>query len=112
MGILTREQVLDTSDLPIELVEVPEWGGSVYVRGMNLEEMLSLAGSEDKPLIDQATEAIVSCVVDENSEPIFRSEDIPALRRKSSGVIMKLAGKVNELSGLKGDLGKDSRPAE
>ena len=31
---LNREAILAAEDLPRELVEVPEWGGAVYVRAL------------------------------------------------------------------------------
>ncbi len=32
--MLTREQILQSDDLPRETVQVPEWGGEVQVRTM------------------------------------------------------------------------------
>ena len=33
--MLTRDEIFAASDLPVEEVQVPEWGGSVYVRTMS-----------------------------------------------------------------------------
>ena len=43
--ILTAEEILQADDLPKELVEVPEWGGEVYVRTMTGLERDSWEGS-------------------------------------------------------------------
>ena len=34
MTILTRDQILQANDLVTETVEVPEWGGSVFVKSL------------------------------------------------------------------------------
>ena len=34
-NLLTRDTMLSASDIEIELVEVPEWGGHVFVKGMS-----------------------------------------------------------------------------
>lgn len=32
--MLSREQILGCSDIPTEIVKVPEWGGEVMVKGL------------------------------------------------------------------------------
>ena len=38
MALLSKADILGCNDIPTELVEVPEWGGSVKVRGMTAGE--------------------------------------------------------------------------
>ena len=54
--ILTADDILRAEDLPRELVEVPEWGGAVYVRGLTAwersefeNEMFDLKNKRIKP---------------------------------------------------------------
>ena len=48
--LLSRDAILQTNDLHCELVKVPEWGGDVYVRGLNGAErdQLEAAMLKDK----------------------------------------------------------------
>lgn len=34
MALLNKQDILDIKDIEIEKVEVPEWGGFVFVKGM------------------------------------------------------------------------------
>ena len=42
---LTRNEILAVDDLQTQKVDVPEWGGSVYVRGLTGSERDALEAS-------------------------------------------------------------------
>ena len=56
MKLLSRDEILAASDLTKELVEVPEWGGSVYVRAMTGTERDSYEESvlEIRPVVEES----------------------------------------------------------
>ncbi len=116
MGL--REQFLKAADLQRGTVDVPEWGGHVTVREMTgperdafqLEaiEADGAGGLRVVPKQDNAR-VVCMCVIDPDSgNALFTEDDLPAVRRKSGQVLERIAGRVLELSGLKGDSKKNS----
>jgi hypothetical protein len=81
---LGREEILRAKDLKIEEVQVPEWGGTVFVKGLGATAKERFAqermDSDGKPNIVgfRATFAAAS-IVDEHGKPIFTGADIEAL---------------------------------
>lgn len=111
--MLTRQEILDLDDLGSELVEVPQWGGAVRVRGMTLAEQdrFELAMREDKALV--RARVLTWCVLDaETRRPLFAEADAPTLARHSAAVFLRLWTVIARLSGLVDEvsLGKDSPP--
>ena len=85
--ILTREEILSADDLPKEIVDCPDWGGSVYVRTLTAGErdqmeayLLKKQGSDN---IDVRALIASLCCVDEEGASIFKREDIAELSSKS-----------------------------
>lgn len=101
---LTLEQILGADDLKTEVVPVPEWGGSVTVRTMTgadadaLHEILSQPDGR-KRFRDAL---VVASVVDDNGQPLFTPEHLPALRTKSAKALGRVAEVAMRLNGLSG----------
>lgn len=109
---LTREQIFTPRPFPKELVPVPEWGGSVYVRAMTAKErdkyqMAQIDFSEKKPEIkgDNQTASLCSMTIcDENYKLIFSDpEDVKLLGKQPAGVLEPIAKVARRLSGLTDD---------
>lgn len=102
--MLTKEQILAADDRASEIVEVPEWGGSVRVSAMSgaqrdrFEMSLLVDG---KPSIENAhAKLVASSVVDDSGNPLFSPSDIEALGRKSAAAlnrIVAVARRINRL---------------
>lgn len=99
--ILGREDILAARDLEVVEVEVPEWGGTVLVRG--------LTGAERDALEEEAARIglknlrarwVVRCIVDENGERVFRDEDAELLGQKSAAALTRVFEAVVRLSAL------------
>jgi len=111
--VLTREEILAATDLPREEVEVPEWGGSVIVQGVSVEQGMALMkemqieGGEPGEIDPEkaALMAFVYGVV----EPKFSAEDVPALRQKSLGAVTNVAQVFMRLSGFENEALKAAR---
>lgn len=102
LKILSRDEILALDDLPVEIVEVPEWGGAVKVRGMSAEERvkwLAKVQSENSKEID-TEKAQYYAVVFGVVEPTFTEEDVEWLRKKSASALDRIAKKWLELSGI------------
>jgi len=101
-----RDLILAKQDIPSEVVEVPEWGVKVEVRGMT--------GAERTRIIDKATadggavnlqfiypEIVIATSFDpETGEQIFQPKDRDILLSKSASAIDRLALVGMRLSGF------------
>ncbi len=119
--ILTRAEILAADDLPRELVEVPEWGGSVYVRGLTAMErsefenlMLGLenrrikVGKSDDVTIQMDMRVLrvrlsALCMVDEKGNRLFGDDEVEALGRKSADALNRIFVVAQRLSGMTSD---------
>ena len=108
---LTREEILGTQDLPTEVVEVPEWGGAVKVRGLTVGERDRLAkgtisfDSQGRPrvnsnaLVEARLRIVALCTLGEDDKPLFSEADIKALEEKSPAPIDRIFATALRLSG-------------
>lgn len=111
--VLGKAQILDASDLHKELVEVPEWGGSVWVRGLSgaerKEYMSSLVEFDGKGKVRGKigeSELILAflSMCDESGERLFAGkDDLEALGRKSAQALRRVTDVAERLSGLGAD---------
>jgi hypothetical protein len=105
---LTREAILAATDLPKELIDVPEWGGSVWVRGLTGAERDRFENSvieqkgRDRSLNLRNVRAKLCalCMVDEEGKRLFADSDIQALGQKSAAALSRVFDAAQRLSGL------------
>ena len=110
MPVLTRSKIQAAQDLPTEKVSIPEWGGDVFVRGMNVDELqkylalLHVSGQEvDVSKVDVSTSLItivIFCVVDEQGTRLFAEEDAEWLKTKGAGALRKISEVAGRLTGI------------
>ena len=112
-----RDQILNSNDIPKELVKVKEWNVEVEVRGMTGAErtrILDLAQGDGGMNLQMVyPEIVISTAFDaETGEKIFAPEDRTALLSKSANALDVLATVGMRLSGFTAesadDMGKDS----
>lgn len=98
--LLTAAQILECSDLEEEVVEVPEWGGSVRVRSFSkaLQQQIrkdaKIAGEIDSDRLELLL--FISGVV----EPKFSPDQYEQLRKKNAKALDRVLKVLNRLSGL------------
>ncbi len=105
---LTREEILQVQDLPVEDVHVPEWGGWVRVRGLTAEErdrleasILEGQGKHTRVKMENVRAKLVAMtVVDEEGNRLFTDEDVAALAKKSATAMQRVFDVAMRLSGL------------
>lgn len=105
MTALRRDAILGADDRPRERVEVPEWGGHVYVRSMSGTERDGweasfLGDAENRGLRNARARLVVLCAVDEEGRRIFAEHDADALGEKSGLAldrVFKAAMRMNAL---------------
>ena len=103
---LTVAEIRAVEDRKLEMVDIPEWGGAVYLRPMSGVERDEMEGLAIR--IDDATERgqaikkffVLELVVNEDGEKLFKEEDWVWLMKKSSSAILKIVRHVREDNGL------------
>lgn len=100
MTALTRDLLL-ASDREVKEVQVPEWGGTVYVRSLTLAELLALeeqvgAVQDDGPLAIAYQLAAFIC--DASGEPLFTVADVPALVAKRGTAATRIVKAGTEMN--------------
>lgn len=103
---LTRDQILSADDLPIEEVDVPEWGGTVLVRGMqgNERDRFEMAMYLTKDDLEQKAvvraRVVAWCTLDDDRRQLFTSKDVEWLGRKSARALDRVFDVAKRLSGI------------
>jgi len=111
MRILSREDIAQADDIVIEAVDVPEWGGTVLVKGMTGAErdrfeiaMIADPGKSTKVnLADMRAKLCSLTIVDENGKLLFTPADIKMLTKKSAVALQRVFTVARELSGIGDD---------
>ena len=118
MTYLSRDTILQREDIKTEDVEVPEWGGTVRVRGMSGVERDAFesslieqpaANGQRKRRRQQTTKTNMAnvraklcawCIVDEKGVRVFADADIVALGAKSAAALDRIYDVASDLSGI------------
>lgn len=109
--VLTRESILAASDIETEEVHIPEWKGSVFVRGLTAGQRdkwenlsVTVKGKTREVTTNhlRARLAVMACV-DGDGKLLFTEADIPQLGRKSSRAIDRIYEVAARLSGISDD---------
>jgi hypothetical protein len=109
--MLSIEQIQAASDLPVETVNVPEWGGDVIVRTLTASErdawedtMLKRRDEEtgDLDCTNLKAELVSRTLTDASGAPLFSDplDGIQLLAKKSGAVVSRLFEVAQRLNGL------------
>lgn len=120
--MLTREQILSTNDIEVKEVQVPEWGGSVFIRQLSRgEQDTYLKRQYGETKMKQDTKAkqqeisavniyghdayLCACgICDQDGKPLFKQTDVDELKKKNGAVIGRLAVEIVKFSAMAGDV--------
>lgn len=100
---LTREQILNAEDIKTEEVEVPEWGGTVLVKGMNGKErdsfeMSFLTGGQSTTENVRAKLVSLTIIDPDTKNQLFTVADIDMLGNKSAKALDRVFAVAQRLS--------------
>lgn len=107
---LTRDAILAADDLQREWVDVPEWGGGVWVRTMTglerdrWERQFLDDHGKPKPgnqIENVRASLVVWCAVDDEHQRLFSEADIEALADKSGKALDRLFAVAQRLNGFR-----------
>lgn len=100
--LLTKEQIFAAPDIKSIEVDVPEWGGSVKVKGMSAIDRIDFEkGQEGLQPSEMILKLVLLTCVDENDNRLFADDDLKELQKKSPTAILKIFNesvKLNTLS--------------
>jgi len=125
MGILNRAalEAAARATLPREMVEIPELGGSVYVRSMSGAErdewerslIVGRGKRRDVNTSNVRAKLAVRCLVDEQGERLFADGEADLLGGLRVDALNRIFEAAQRLSGVRDEdideLGKGSAPA-
>lgn len=105
MTTLDRAAILAAQDIQTEVVNVPEWGGDVRVRGMtgvqrDAFDRATVDADGKADLTNFAARLAATCVVDDQGNPLFTLDDIDLLADKSGAALQRVSAVAMRLSGL------------
>lgn len=105
MSVLTKDIICGKQDLEIEKVEVPEWGGDVFIRTLTAAERdqfdTSVYRQEGIKNYDNLrARYLCLCLCDEHGVRIFDDRDAEKLGTKSGKVMDRLFGIAQRINGM------------
>lgn len=102
-----RDQILAAQDIKEEILNVPEWGVSVLIRGLSarqrarlLQDAIDARGRPDLEKIYPEL-AILTVHDPDTREPVFKPADRENLAEKSGAALERIAQAAMRLSGLR-----------
>lgn len=111
LTMLNRDAILATNDRTLEVVQLPEWGGSVYVRSLTGAErdafeatIVQRNGKDVKTnLRNLRARLVVLAACDADGGRIFSDQDAVALGAKNAAALDRIFSVAQRLSGLRDD---------
>jgi len=108
MKYLNRDDILAVQDIKIEEVEVPEWGGSVYVKGMTGTErdqfessiVQQRGKSHNVNMVNIRAKLSSQAICDRAGKRLFSDADVKALGAKSATALQRVFDVAQRLSGI------------
>lgn len=106
MTLLNRDQILASEDLKTQIIDCPEWGGSVKIQtmsGFSRDRFeASLQGKNGGTnLVNVRAKLAAACIVDDQNVLMFDEKDIAKLGNKSAAALERVfvaAQKLNRIS--------------
>ena len=107
--MLDKKTILQSDDLPKELVQVPQWGGEVWVRTLTGSERAEFEQScmstkkgknKDVNLTNIRARLCVLCICEEDGTRLFDARDVDALGKKSASALDTVFTVAQKLNGL------------
>ena len=114
-GHLDRAAILGQTRLPIMEVEVPEWGGKVFIRVMTAGERDRFESKQRKDeFTNLRARTVAACVCDSSGNLLFTEADIPELTKLHAKALDRIFEKAIPFNGIGSDdiaeLKKNSDP--
>lgn len=106
MADVTREKALAAiaKGKRPQPLDVPEWGGTVYVRKMTSGDLRAAgAFDKDRDEDERMAKLIIAAVSTKAGDPLFLADDLPALIGDHFATVMRVFGEVAKANGISND---------
>jgi hypothetical protein len=111
MNTININQIKSANDVKTRKVDVPEWGGHLFVKefsGKQRDEFDSAVAKKSKNgvVADVTGLRVLMCILaccDEARNAIFSKQDADALGEKSAAVLQRIFDAASELNGMKAE---------
>ena len=106
MTCLTKKNIFDTNDIEIKRVDVPEWGGYVYVKNITAKQRdrfeVSFVENRNKGLenINARGHLVAISTCDKDGKLLFNLADIDKLGQKSGKALDRIFEVSQKMNGL------------
>jgi hypothetical protein len=119
---LSREAFLKPVKVPTEVVNLPELGGTVTVRGMTArgrsefeKQFQTASGKPSKMRQAEIRERlVVACCIDGDGNPLFTDADVEQIGKQSASIVERIVDVAQRLCGMSSadieDIAKNSEP--
>lgn len=109
--MLTKDQILSARDGAVSSIDVPEWGGKIWVKALSGAEredyqasMVIRKGDRyEADLKYQKLKLLIRCISDESGKRLFSDQDMSALGAKSGLVLNRIYNEAARINGLGDD---------
>lgn len=102
MRVLKLDDIVSAVDLALEEVEVPEWGGVVFLRGLTAGELEHLenafSGNTDREKFEFAVQLLAISMVSQDGQRIVTEDRVGILRDRSAAVVFRLVKACGEIN--------------
>lgn len=99
---LTRDQILNAPDRPATVVDVPEWGGELWLAALSAADALTWSAASEKNDVPEMAMLLAKCAVkgEHDMDRLFSDEDAKLLMQKSATVIGRLFKEAADRNGI------------
>ena len=107
--LLNREKIVTVKDSVSERVDVPEWGGHVFVRTLSgaerdtFEQDVLRLSKGNRSIDNVRARFLILCLCDDKGATMFDRADIAILGSKSAKVLDSLFEVAQRLNGMGAD---------
>lgn len=102
MAILSVDEIVAADDLGEKEIEIPDWGGSVVIRGLGYGEFVAIRDAAD--VNGQQDEKVFGRLLLAASfvKPALTEEQADVLFNKSAEAVIRISNEIMALSGIGG----------
>lgn len=114
LAFLDRNAILNAQDVNYEVLEIPEWGGTIRLRTLTGDQAAEFMDMKEDEKKDVMPRILSLAVVDANGDRVFEDTDFVAIMRKSMRPLLRVLKVVNRMNGFEkeDEAGKDSGTAK
>lgn len=103
---LTLDQIKNAKP-QLKEIDVPEWGGSVFIRPLTLEEQALLGDKNSEreegqlSIMQNIIAPLIQCsITDENGKLLFGKDDIGEIMKSPASAIVRLQKEIFDFNGM------------